>query len=400
MLHALPIVVFAAMYAGLKQWVPLNPVAADLESAIQLLGQILALVVGVLLLGTTVSLSSYDGSDALSTIQSELRILTDPFFAKFFAGGRARHKLDTPEFRRRLLLRARVKKLLFKQYGADETDEGWFIYRPYWDGVWFQVANSPFFNSERTAYQLRQVQYLHESVICAYSVLQLVDEFRSSGGALIERGHGSNGSNWFLESFEKYNLQERFELPSELTLDEARAAISLALESEHYMQEESRDHASNIAWAPFVFTAFQLSYADYVKSMTHLIEKLQILRWVNLTQRCPTRLSEQSARLAELLWLTKLAEIRKDLASLRAKIVTAHGAARYFHQIKTWSVPGIGISLLVLVGLLCGWPYLKWAADPHTQTQGFIILYSAGIASLIESSIFLARLLWKRRTAR
>lgn len=399
LLHALTVVVFAAMYMGLEHWLPPNLAAADLENSIQLLGQVLALVVGVLLLGTTVSLSSYDGSDTLSTIHSELGASTAPFFAKFFAGGRARHKLNIREFRRRLLLRARVEKLLFKQYSTDDTDEGWFVYRPHWDGVWYQVADSPFHNSNRTSHQLAQIQYLHEAVICANTVLTSVNNFRSSGSALIERPHGTNGSNWFLESFEKYKSQGKLDLPSELALHEAVTSISLALSSEHYMQEEFRNHASNVNWAPFVLTTFQLKYVDYVKSMSQLVEKLQILRWANLTQRFPSQSSNESARISEKLWLAKLGEIRRHLVALRAKIVTAHGAARYFHQIKVWSIPGIGVSLLVLAGVLCGWPYLKWAAEPGTRLHGFIVLYSAAIASLVESSVFIARLLWKRRNS-
>lgn len=273
LLHTLTLVVFAAMYAGLNRWLPPNVAAADLENSIQLLGQVLALVVGVLLIGTTVSLSSYDGADTLSSLQAELTTSADPFFAKFFAGGRARHKLENREFRRRVLLRPRVDRLLFKQHGSNEADDGWFIYRPNWDGVWYQVANSPFYQSNRTSNQLAQVQFLHEAVICANIVLNAVDQLRSSGGALIQRGHGSNGSNWFLESFDKHESTGHLELPPELSLHEAVSSISLALASEHYMQEELRGHASNVHWAPFVLTTFQLEYVDYARSLTQLIEK-------------------------------------------------------------------------------------------------------------------------------
>lgn len=399
LLHSMTVIVFAAMYVGLKSWLPPNLPASDLENSIQLLGQVLALVVGVLLLGTTVSLSSYDGADTLSAIHSELGTSTEPFFAKFFAGGRARHKLRTREFRRRLLLRPRVEKLLFSKYTGDEAEEGWFVYRPRWDGVWYQVANSPFSHSNRTDHQLSQVQYLHEAVICANTVLKSIEEFRASGSALLGRDEGSNGTRWFLESFEKYKAQETSELPSELALHDAVAAVSLALASEHYVQEEFHNHADNVDWGPFVLTTFQLNYIDYVKSLINLVAKLQVLRWANLTQRFPSQSVQYSERIVELLSLSKLGEVRQNLATLRGQIVTAHGAARYFHNIKIWSIPGIGVSLFVLVGVLCGWPYLKWTAEPAMRTQGFIILYAAAIASLVESSIFLARLLWKRRTA-
>jgi len=386
------------MYVGLSRWLPPNAAAADLENSIQLLGQVLALVVGVLLIGTTVSLSSYDGADTLSSLHAELTTSTDPFFTKFFAGGRARHKLYNREFRRRVLLRAGVDKLLFQQYGSNETDGGWYVYRPNWDGVWYQVANSPFHRSNRTSIQLAQVQFLHEAVICANTVLGAIDQLRSSGGTLVECGRGSNGSNWFLESFEKYKSNGHLELTSELSMHQAVSAISLALASEHYMQEELREHASNVHWAPFVLTTFQLEFVDYAKTLTQLIEKLQLLRWANLVARCPAVATTQKKRAFDLLWLEKLVEVRRALASLRAKVVSAHGAARYFHQIKIWSVPGIGLSLTILLGVLCGWPYLKWAADPAIRTEGFVVLYAAAIAAMTESSIFLVRLLWGRQS--
>ena len=297
-----------------------------------------------------------------------------------------------------MLLRPRVDKLLFKQLGSNEADDGWFIYRPNWDGVWYQVANSPFYHSNRTSTQLAQVQFLHEAVICANTVLKAVDQFRSSGGALIESARGSNGSNWFLESFDKHKSRGHLELPPELSLHEAVSAISLALASEHYMQEELREHASNVHWAPFVLTTFQLEYVDYAKSLTQLIEKLQLLRWANLNARFPALATTHEKTVVSLLWLEKLVEVRQALASLRVKVVAAHGAARYFHQIKTWSVPGIGVSLTVLLGVLCGWPYLKWAADQAIRTEGFVVLYAAAIAAMTESSVFLVRLLWRRRS--
>jgi hypothetical protein len=398
--HGMTVIVFTAMYLGLKKWLPPSTQISDLENSIQLLGQVLALVVGVLLLGTTVSLSSYDGADTLSSIHSEISTSTDPFFATFFEGGLRRHKLDIRQFHRRLLLRPKVEKLQFMQYGNNDTEEGWFIYRPHWDGVWYQVANSPFYHSNRTSHQLAQVQYLHEAVICANLVLKSIREFRASVSALLQTKNGTNGSKSFLKSFERYKTQTKLELPLELPLSDAMTAVMLALSSKHYMHEEFREHADNVDWEPFALSNFQLKYSDYMKSMIHLVTKLQILRLANLMQRFPIQSSQNSKRLWEFLWITKLGEIQTNLASLRGKIVTAHGVARYFHHIKVWSIPGIGVALFVLIGMLCGWPYLKWAADQPFRIQGFMILYSAAIASLVESSIFLARLLWKRRSSR
>lgn len=398
-LHGLTIIAFIAMFTTLQRWLPADLPSHEFENSVQLLGQVLALVVGVLLLGTTVSLSSYDGSDTLAAIHSELTASTEPLFIRFFVGGSERHKLDRREFRRWLLLRPHVKKLLFSEFKGGERGEDWFIYRPNWDGAWYRVAESPFNHTNRNTHQLAQVQALHEIVICANTVLKVVADFRASGSALLGREKGSNGTRWFLEAFERYQSEEKLQLPAEMDLNQAVATLSLALNSEHYMQEEFHGHAENIDWGPFVLTTFQLTYAEYVKSLIHLIVKLQLLRLENLATRHPSGVSSHVERIEDALWLPKLAEVQRNLEGLRSKIVAAHGAAKYFYSIKQWSIPGIGGSLLVLVALLCGWPFLKWVVGTEARTLGFTVLYSAGIASLVESSIFLARLLWKRRTA-
>ncbi|ADG66673.1 hypothetical protein Plim_0828 [Planctopirus limnophila DSM 3776] len=385
------------MYLGLKQWLPSNVTAADLEDSIQFLGQVLALVVGVLLIGTTVSLTSYDGSDILSTLYTEITTSVSTFFSKFFASGPTRHKLKSSKYRLRTLQRPGVATLLFKQYDPRETNNGWYVYRPEWDGAWYQISHSPFSHHNHTGVQLEQIRFLHEAVICANCVLRAVDKLRSSGGAIVEYGYGTNGSIWFLESFEKYKSSGHLEIPQELSLNEAVSKIKLALDSEHYLQEELREHARNVLWAPFVLTTFQLEYIDYVKSLTHLVEKLQLLRWANIRAKFPQVCEIQEQRIVDFLGINNFLKVRMALYSLRAKVVTAHGATSYFHQVKSWSIPGIGVSLIVLLGLLCGWPYLKWAADHPTRDEGFVILYAAAISAMCESSIFLVRLLWSRR---
>ena len=86
-------------------------------------------------------------------------------------------------------------------------------------------------------------------------------------------------------------------------------------------------------------------------------------------------------------------DAQRGLAELRNRIVSAHSSAKFFHEVKIWAVPGIGLSFLALVGILCIWPYLKWVESPQAQSEGFTVLYSIGIASLAESAVFLVRLI-------
>lgn len=398
--HSITVIIFFTVYIELKSRLPLVPHIDGLENAIQFLSEVLAIIMGVLIIGFTVSLSSYAGYENLSALMQQLRDSTNPFFAEFFAGGRNRHKLNDRKFRRRLLYRAKVKKLLFKICsGKDGKDEGWFIYRPHWDGVWYQVANSPFYRSNRNKYYLLQIQLLHEAVICAFKVLESINEFRISDAGLLSNKRGSNGTKWFLEYFKEYKAKNNFELSSELSLEDAITAVSLALESEHYMQEEFQEHESNVNWTSIVLTNFQLKYVDYIKNMTYLIQKLQILRFANINKRCNSKLSQSQykTQITESLWLNKLTALRKDLASIRGKIVSSYGVAKYFHNLKWRSIPGLALSSFVLILLLFGWPYLKWASGMTLRIEVFAFLYAATIASVIESFYFLAFLILKQK---
>lgn len=397
-LHTVTGIAFIAMFVALRQLLPPTIAIADLESSIQLLAQVLALVVGVLLLGTTVSLSSYDDAASLNTIQTDLSKAAEPFFNKFFAGGRRAHKIDRSAFRRWMIRKPQIQTLRFFDPTAKEAD-GWYIYRPHWDGVWYQVARSPFANSSKPDEQLYQVQALHEAAISAFTVLRVVSEFCNSESALVTPNSGTNGSRWFIESFEKHADAHGVTLPSEADLSLTAGAISLAMASEHYMREEFRKHSDNLEWSPYVLTSFQLKFNEYSMALIRLVDKLQLLRLANVKARYSTSLRFNARKIEKALSFRLVDDAKCNVAAIRSRIVTAHGAAKYFYSIKRMSILGVGISLLVLLGLLCGWPLLKFASNSQTRNLGFIVLYSAGIAALIESSWFLGRLLWKHRTA-
>lgn len=397
-LHTITGVAFVAMFVGLHRLLPPSISVADLESSIQLLAQVLAVVVGVLLLGTTVSLSSYDDAATLNSIQSDLNKATVPVFEQFFAGGRRAHKIERSAFRRWMLRSPKIQKLRFFDPNANAKDS-WFIYRPRWDGVWYQVAHSPFADSSQSDERFFQVRALHEAAICAYKVLEVVSKFRNSGTALVTTEAGTNGSQWFIESFEKHVAAHGVRLPPEADLSLVVSVVSVAIATEHYMREELQTHTDNLEWGPYVLSSFQLMFNKYATSLLHLIEKLQVLRLANLTARYPTRFREDNPKIEKALSFQLIVDAKRDTEAIHSRIITAHGSAKYFYSIKRASVFGVGISLLVVVGLLCGWPLLKFATDVQTRHLGFTLLYSAGIAALIESSWFLGRLLWKRRTA-
>lgn len=395
LLRATTVFAGVAMFLALTHYLPIDTPLSDLESSIQLLSQVLAMVVGVLLIGTTVSLNSYDGSETLNAIQIGLDKSTTPLFERFFRGGQFSHKIDRRSFRDFALDRPAIETLQF--FDSTESKDRWYIYRPYWDGVWYQVHNSPFANEPLTPEQFYQVQVIHEAAISAYTVIQSVSDFRKTGCALVKKTAGSNGSRSFIEEFETHISSKESKLPPNATLAQVKSAIALAMQSEHYMREEFRRHTENVAWEPHVLTKFQLSYTEYVVAMTYLIAKLQLLRAANAEQRCPGVTQRFKSKTKRKQFFKEINVLKGKLDALKTKIVSAHGAASYFHSIKRMSALGIGIALVVLIALLIGWPFLK-STTVSIRLLGFATLYAAGIAALVESSWFLGRLLWKRPT--
>lgn len=395
-LHGITAAAFGLVYLGMLHWLPGNLGVPELENSVQLLGQVLAIVVGVLLLGATISLSSYSGAASIVETQSEIDSSCDAFFEKFFASSnKDRHKLESLDFLRYLLSKPQVNTLLFKSLSEDQSEGGWFIYRPNWDGVWYQIKNSPF--ADRDDKSLSRIQVLHEVVITAHLVLKAVVTLRESGSSLVGRNEGTNGARSFIEHLDDLSRQGKLELPSEMPIKTAMELVCLAMLSEHYMREEFRDHTDNVNWDPFILTTFQLHFLDYAKSLMQFVAKLQYLRWQFVLQRYPLWASKVNEK--DLLSIETISRARELIWVVRRKVVSAHGASAYFNSIRRWSILGIGLSLLVLLSLLCGWPYLRWVADPATRLHGFILLYSAGIASLVESTVFILRLLWGRRLA-
>lgn len=387
-----------AMFLALTHHLPINTPLTDLESSIQLLSQILAMVMGVLLIGTTVSLNSYEGSDSINSIQIEIDKAATPLLDRFFSGGRRAHKIARRSFLNSSLDRPAIENLQFF-YPDTQLEDQWFIYRRNWDGVWYQVSNSPFADSSMPKEQSHQVQSIHEAAICAYTTLESISDFRRAGCALLTKSHGTNGSRWFLEKFAKHVSSCNLSLPPKATLAQVKSVISLALESQHYMREELVEHSENIAWEPHALTEFQHRFSEYVVSMIHLIYKLQLLRLANVERRWPGVTQRFDSETKRKLFLKELNELQVELKVIKKKIVSAHGAASYFHSIKKMSALGVGIALVVLIALLAGWPFLKYTSDASIRILGFATLYAAGIAALVESSWFLGRLLWKRRAA-
>ena len=166
---------------------------------IQLITQILSIVIGIGLIGVTVHLSSYGLSDKLSAVLKDIETLAEPFLERFFAGGQRKSKVKNSKFRKYLFRSVKIERLIFKDSTKKEYPN-YFVFRPYWDGVWYQVSDSPFKKGVGKNGNLICIALVHELVICARAVLGIVYKLRKSASCLLSENTGTLGTKQFLGS--------------------------------------------------------------------------------------------------------------------------------------------------------------------------------------------------------
>lgn len=359
-----------------------------LDNSIQLLSQIIAVIVGFLSIGSSIYLTSYDASETLNTLQQRLEKIMSTIRKTWYGNRNKRHKVTKGPFRNYLI---NSIKISFLDLFFNKQGEQWplFIYRYYMDGVWYNNIESSRLAEIDNASK-HSVQSLHEVYICAFKVLTIVQRIRNSGSALVFPNNCTQGSTSFINDLDTLNIKEDSPLPFEETKENAKKIITMAIRSQHYMEEEIRDHTENENWEPYQQSKFQFATTDYLLWLIYFINKLYLLRLSHLETKYPEILSKLSKESLEKFDIKPINNLKTEIFSARDKVTVVYGKSRYFRKLKRSSIPGIGLSSIVLFIVLFTWPFLK-ASSINAQIIGFSLLYSMGIASLLESSFFYLR---------
>jgi hypothetical protein len=106
--------VFFIIYSGMRIWLPPVLPTSEIDKTMELLAQVLAVVIGVLLIGMSLSISSYSESDILSSLHSSLNENSKELYAHFFPSGQKRGKLQATKFRNKIIQRSGFNTLLFR----------------------------------------------------------------------------------------------------------------------------------------------------------------------------------------------------------------------------------------------------------------------------------------------
>lgn len=369
---------------------------------IALITQILSIVIGIGLIGVTIYLSSYGSPDRLSAQLKDIEALAEPFFERFFAGGQRKNKVRNSKFRKYLFHSVKIKRLIFKD-SAKKEYPNYFVLRPYWNGVWYQVSDSPFKKSVEEKGNLNCIAILHELVICARAVLGVVYELRKSGTSLLSKNTGTQGSKWFLEEFKKrggeFDALNYGQVPDEISQEEGLEMVWLAVYSAHYMREELRDYSEELNWEPFKLSQFQLFFLDYFLWVSYLVDKFQLLRIARVEMRFPSISTKFSDKTKKNLFTDELGDTKQKVFDVRKKAIAEFGVSKHYRELKKSSIPGIGLSAFVLVAIVVLWPFKEVIGCEERTLYLFSLLYAAGVSAILHGVFFMYRLLWERKSS-
>lgn len=394
--HIAAIAIAIGFYLACSRWLDTSTSASDLDSSIQLLTQVLAVSVTIMLVGVTVYSSSYDISDSVDGFSKTLETAMRPFSDLFFEKTKTGKKFRTKSFRRSLKVFPPMRNLEF--YAQDgEEQKPYFIYR--WDGVWYWTHECPF-SDEENQFFLRLIGAYHELAIMAHENLVQVRHLRDARLNLVSEKRGTNGSRWFLEGLKESRISNAKSLPRSISPDEAHELIFHAFAAQHYMEEEFYKRQEEVDWSPDEVTRFYAIYIQYLIALTQFVEKVQKVRVFNILTRFPKSENAINQRVNESFHFKVIYKCRSELFEIRKKMISVRGVAKYFSGIRKASIPGIGFALLVLVMILLCWPFAKLSMPISVRLRFFSSLYGLGISALFESAIFLLRILWDRRSSK
>jgi hypothetical protein len=346
---------FISIAILLQRYYP-RPIKIDsMDKDITLITQILSIIIGISLIGITVHLSSYSLSDKLIALLEEIETTTEPIYEPFFGGHSADKKLDNSDFNKYIFRSVKIDRLIFSDSTQDSYPD-YYVFRPYWDGVWYQVFKSPFKDKVKEKDELVCVAHLHEMIICAAKALGFVYELRKSGSCLLSPNIGSQGSRWFLEELGKetgkLTTLKRGLVPDELSKEEGFDIVSLAVYSTHYMWDELSEYSENVNWDPYKLSQFQVIFLDYFLWLSYFIAKFQLLRMAIIKKRFPYILKKLSDKTRRNLFLQELADAKEKISDVRRKSISELGVSKHYFEVKRSSIPGIGF-IPVCSGSIC-----------------------------------------------
>jgi hypothetical protein len=191
---------------------------------------------------------------------------------------------------------------------------------------------------------------------------------------------GSQGSIWFLRELEKNSQLIRAPL-KELSQRDAWLIVRLALDSEHYMLEELRDHRDANTTDERTQTGFVHLMCDYLIWQAYFHAKLMQSRIINARHR-------RQDSVAQLLraWYDKnirgISNVKQQAFEFRAANLPRREVAERILQVRRGTIIPLMATAVVLIVYLCIQPLTYGALAPqYARTLSASHMYSHPLQS-------------------
>ena len=265
----------------------ISPTTSEYKSnLLRVLAQVVATLLGFNIIGLTINTNQFGESANIRKLAESVREAIWRLYSQRYNAHPREEPLRRATRIRSLVSASRVPVLLLRN---EQGQEDYYVYRPRWDGVWYQIAHSPF-SSHQPSTARTSVRFMHEATLCAIQILRLTRDMRKNRCSLLTEQSGTNGSRWFLEDLRAVQNSKELGIsassPVTMRTQDAARLINLAIHSCHYVSEEFSEHMPNPNWDPKQFTYFLCYFVEHAKWVGFLWVKLQYLRLARASLRC------------------------------------------------------------------------------------------------------------------
>jgi hypothetical protein len=369
----------------------------DRANTLRTLLQIESILLGMNMIGLTINVNQFGQSTNIRTLLSNVGVVIEPLYAQLYNAHPRDQKLQRHLFISFIACSTSIDEL---QLRSVEEEHDYFVYRPGWDGVWYQLIHSPFVD-HNPKFERRALVALHESAIIAIRLIKQILEMRSSGCCLLSKNRGSNGTRWFLETLEKSEavkvLAASESVPVTVRPKLAALYINLSLDSGHYVQEEFREQLEELNWEPAKITHFACFCVRHALWMGFLWNKLQLFRAALISRRKAVSLDAVSERVRTRMGTALVYDAKPKLHKLEQSASAEFGVARRFWMLRQAAIPGIGWAMMFLAIAAVIWPVTASLRNETTAISVFSATYGVGLVALLESLVFAGALIWGLR---
>lgn len=359
----------------------------DRSNTIRTLLQIASIIFGMNIVGFTLNANQFGQSTSIRSLLSAIAEIAEPLYENMYNSHPRLQKLQRSSFISFITRSTSIADLRFEN---DQRTQDYYVYRPYWDGVWYQLVYSPFANHEPTS-EATAIVALHEAALIAIRLIKQILEMRSSACCLLSRTRGSNGTRWFLEALETVSAQTHLRdfssIPTKLTPQTAGHYINLCVDSGHYLQEELREQLAEPNWEPAKITLFACFFVRQTIWMGFLWVKLQLFRFALIGMRRQISWDKIGDRTKERMGLVSVQQAQPQLLKLLHTATAEFGVANRFWMVRQAAIPGIGWTMVFLSLTALTWPILASLGNAVAIAMVFAAVYGLGVVALLESLV-------------